>query len=214
MKNRYRITYKKGQELRYTANLDMHRIWERWMRRANVPLEYSQGFHPQPRLNQAAPLPLGMLSECEMIDIWVSEQFTQENLQHNLLLYPQPGITVKNIEPIDMTAPALPTLVEATTYLVLPLYAFDRNELDAKISSLLDQQSIIRERRQKQYDLRPLVLSIIVEDSSGETEPSLRMELLAQPSKTGRPDEVMNALEYDPMNFRYIRQSMSLKAAS
>lgn len=207
MDNRFRITYKKGQELRYTANLDMHKIWERWMRRANVPLEYSHGFHPQPRLNQAAPLPLGMLSECEMIDIWVNEHFSQENLRQSMSQYPQPGITVKSIEQIDLSAPALPTLVESIAYSVLPLFPINKIDLQAAISTLLGEQSILRERRQKQYDLRPLILSLSVEDGDNTC---ICMELLAKPSQTGRPDEVMGAMRYDPMDFRYIRTSISL----
>ena len=57
---RLRITYSKTAALRYTSNLDMHKIWERALRRARLPLAYSQGFHPQPRLTQACPLPLGL----------------------------------------------------------------------------------------------------------------------------------------------------------
>jgi hypothetical protein len=56
---RIRIQYAKTEPLRYTGNLDMHRIWERTLRRARLTIAYSQGFHPQPRLNQACPLPLG-----------------------------------------------------------------------------------------------------------------------------------------------------------
>ena len=66
---RVRITYTKSGGLRYTGNLDMHKIWERTMRRARLPLAYSQGFHPQPRINQASPLPLGMVSQVEMVDV-------------------------------------------------------------------------------------------------------------------------------------------------
>jgi radical SAM-linked protein len=44
--------------MRYTGHLDLHRAWERTFRRARLPLAYSQGFHPQPRLNLACALPL------------------------------------------------------------------------------------------------------------------------------------------------------------
>lgn len=47
---RIRIHYAKTEGLRYTSNLDMQKVWERALRRAGLPLYYSQGFHPQPRI--------------------------------------------------------------------------------------------------------------------------------------------------------------------
>ena len=55
---RIRLTYKKGASLKYTGHLDLHKVWERTFRRAQLPLAYSQGFHPQPRSNKPAPSPL------------------------------------------------------------------------------------------------------------------------------------------------------------
>ncbi len=66
---RLRIDYAKTTAMRYTSNLDVHKSWERTLRRARLPLAYSQGFHPQPRIHQASPLPLGLISQAEVIDV-------------------------------------------------------------------------------------------------------------------------------------------------
>ena len=50
---RVRITFAKQGALRYIGNLDLHKIWERSIRRAKLPLAYSQGYHPQPKINLA-----------------------------------------------------------------------------------------------------------------------------------------------------------------
>jgi len=68
---RIRVTYARTAPLRYTGHLDMQIVWERCLRRARLPLMYSQGFHPQPRINQACPLPLGMTSQMEVMDFWL-----------------------------------------------------------------------------------------------------------------------------------------------
>ncbi|MBA4384294.1 MAG: hypothetical protein C0410_06130, partial [Anaerolinea sp.] len=52
---RIRIHYFKGEDLQYIGNLDLHKVWERTFRRAQIKLAYSQGFHPQPRMHQACP---------------------------------------------------------------------------------------------------------------------------------------------------------------
>ena len=65
---RVRITFSKQGALRFIGHLDLHRLWERAMRRANLPLTYSQGFHPQPKISLAAALPLGFSSRGEVLD--------------------------------------------------------------------------------------------------------------------------------------------------
>ncbi|MDP3186130.1 MAG: TIGR03936 family radical SAM-associated protein, partial [Anaerolineales bacterium] len=63
-----RITFSKTGALRYTGHLDLQRIWERTARRAGLPLVYSQGFHPQPKIQIAAALPLGFSGRAELVD--------------------------------------------------------------------------------------------------------------------------------------------------
>ncbi len=59
---RLRLTFAKTAAMRYTGHLDLHTTWERTLRRARLPLAYSQGFHPQPKIQLASALPLGFTS--------------------------------------------------------------------------------------------------------------------------------------------------------
>ena len=70
---RYRITFSKTGTLRYIGHLDLHKIWERTLRRAGLPLAYSQGFHPSPKIQLASALPLGFLGRAEVVDIWLND---------------------------------------------------------------------------------------------------------------------------------------------
>src|SRR5512140_1677303 len=97
----------------------MHKIWERTMRRARLPLAYSQGFHPQPRINQASPLPLGMVSQVEMVDVWLEEDLPLDDVLGHLEGALPPGMLVQHIESIDLHAPALPTQVRTSHYRVI-----------------------------------------------------------------------------------------------
>ena len=51
--------------------LELGKIWERSLRRAGMPLKYSQGFNPRPKLNFAAPLPVGCGCEADLMDVWL-----------------------------------------------------------------------------------------------------------------------------------------------
>ena len=75
---RLRLTFTKTDSLKYIGHLDLHRTLERTLRRAGLPIAYSQGFNPQPRMNLAEALPLGITSECEVMDVWCEKPIDLE----------------------------------------------------------------------------------------------------------------------------------------
>lgn len=186
---RIRITFAKQGALRYTGHLDLHRLWERAARRAELPLAYSQGFHPQPKMNIAAALPLGFSSRCEVLDMRLEHDIPVDGLREKLQETLPAGIQVTSIEHVDEKLPALQTLVSSAEYEVTLTEAIDRSELGRRIDSVMDAESIIRERRSKTYDLRPLI-----EELNFEGPDKIFMRLAAREGATGRPEEVLDML--------------------
>ena len=113
---RIRIFYAKAQPLRYTGNLDVHKIWERTFRRAKLPLAYSQGYHPQPKINQACPLPLGMTSRAEIVDFWLDPDLPLDVTRAAIEKCIPPGIELQDIRLVDLCEPALQTQVVAAEF--------------------------------------------------------------------------------------------------
>lgn len=193
---RLRITFAKTEQMRYTGHLDLHRTWERTFRRAGLPLAYSQGFHPQPRINLAAALPLGFTSQCEMGDVWLEQPMPIEIVRLALDQAVPPGITILDMQEVSDKAPALQTLVEAAEFTITLM---DQNpHLDQDIQELLGEPSLPRERRGKQYDLRPLVEELQRIPDDQQQRPRLLVHLSSRPGATGRPEEVLLALGIDP----------------
>jgi len=194
---RLRITFTKQGALRYTGHLDLHKILERSIRRAKLPLAYSQGYHPQPKLNLAAALPLGFASRAEVMDIWLNEDVG--DVVSALRAHVPPGLSILEAEQVDERAPSLQTQVIAAEYQVEITEAGCGSGLNGKIASVLESESIPRERRKKQYDLRPLIEKMTLTPSpsplKGEGNPSIFMRLTARESATGRPEEVLAVLE-------------------
>jgi radical SAM-linked protein len=77
---RYRMEYAKTRALRFIGHLDMLRVWERTFRRARLPLAHTLGFHPHPRMNIGAALPLGFTSDCELIDFWLECELDSDQI--------------------------------------------------------------------------------------------------------------------------------------
>lgn len=186
---RIRITFAKQGALRYTGHLDLHRLWERAARRAELPLAYSQGFHPQPKIAIAAALPLGFSSRCEVMDMRLEHEVSLDGLSDKLQQTLPAGIRVSNVESVDEKLPALQTLVASAEYEVTLTESVDSSALKRKIDSVMDAQSIVRERRGKTYDLRPLI-----EELTLQADDKILMRLAAREGATGRPEEVLDML--------------------
>ena len=209
VKQHFRIKYKKGQELRYTANLDVHKIWERYFRRARIPLAYSKGFHPQPRINQALPLPLGMLSEFELLEFWIEADspIQLNGLREKFSNVHQPGIEVLEVNEILEKQKSLQSLVQSVKYAAEQFYQGKNSPAPLTVDELLAQENIVRVRRKKEYDLHPLILDLYEESANPRR---YVMHLTALPGKSGRPDEVLSALGFDSNCFRIVRTGIIL----
>ena len=186
---RIRITFSKLGPLRYTGHLDLHKLWERAARRAALPLAYSQGFHPQPKMNIAAALPLGFSSRCELLDMRLEEDISLDGLAQKLNDTMPDGIRVTHIEEVDERAPALQTQVVSAEYEVTLKEAGFGSDMKRTIDSVMESESIIRTRRNKEYDLRPLI-----EELTLTSENILFMKLTSKEGATGRPEEVLDEL--------------------
>lgn len=193
---RARITFTKQGALRYTGHLDLHRLWERAMRRAELPISYSQGFHPQPKISFAAALPLGFSSRGEVLDVRLNEELPVEEISARLKDNLPADIQIVKVESVELSAPPLQTQVLSADYEIRFTEEMNGAELTAKSAELMKAESLPRERRGKSYDLRPLIESFSVVTDNGKTW--LQMTLAAREGATGRPEEVLSALDIAP----------------
>lgn len=208
---RLRIIFSKTEAMRFTGHLDLHRAWERTIRRAQLPLAYSQGFNPRPKINLAAALPLGYTSNCEIVEVWLERALPLDQIETTLIEAMPPGIEISRIEEIDPKELKIPNLVLAAEYTVT---MFDPiPELEERVAALTSSPTIIRERRGKTYDLRPLLESIEVQTPTPQGEQRLWLRLAARTGATGRPDEVMEAMGIPPQTTKIHRSALHLQTS-
>ena len=208
---RLRITFSKSGTLRYTGHLDLHTVLERTIRRAGLPLAYTQGFHPGPRLQIASALPLGIIGCAELVDIWLhaNQALDAGTARDALQAGSPPGLGILSVEEVDEKSPALQRRVTSTEYRVTFLEPVDSAAILAAVHELLEAETILRERRGKPYDLRPLVEALeVVQEKTGSV--CLRMRLSVREGATGRPEEVLAALRLENLSARYERLHLVL----
>jgi len=192
-RQRLRLTYARGEPIKYISHLDLARTWERTLRRAGVPLAYSQGFNPRPKITFAAALPVGVTGRREVMDLILERSVMPLHFARRLAPYLPSGLDVVSVEAVYHRLPSLQSQVRAAEYRVEVEWEAGRQALEACVSGFLAARMIVRQRRGKTYDLRPLVESLSVEgDVPGGF--ALRMRLCQGQSGTARHDEVLDAL--------------------
>jgi radical SAM-linked protein len=204
MAMRIRAFFAKTEAMRFTSHLDLYRAWERTLRRAGLPVVFSQGYNPRPRVQLAAALPLGFTSIGEIIDIWLEgDSDDLEILKLDLTNSQPPGIDILEVIQVDPASPPLQKLITSAGYLVTLLHPIP--QLVQKIDTLLTSDTISRQRRGKSYDLRPLIEELAPIPESGNSHQRLFMRLVSQEGLTGRPEEVLLAMDIPPESTRIQR---------
>ena len=190
---RIRITFSKTGAMQYVGHLDLHRSWERTFRRSGLPLEYSQGFHPQPHLNLGCALPLGFTSQCELVDAWLEQDFPLAQVKQAVSTVLPPGLEMIDLGIINDHAPALQTQVVSAIYLIS--FLDEIPDLDQRVQKINTAEHLPRIRRDKTYDLRPLLEALNLVLQTNGRPCGVRVQLSAREGATGRPEELLDEME-------------------
>jgi len=196
---RLRIRFCRGEEVKFISHLDIMRLWQRALHRAGIILAYSEGFTPHPRISLAAPLPIGVISEAELMDIfgtrWVSPHFFTKAVSQQL----PPGIEVLQVYQIALGLPSLQSKVRYAEYRVEVETEKERGDVEAALTSLLSLKNLPWQHQRdtgiSHYDLRTLIDDLWL---IGWCQPycTVGMRLRCDSGGSGRPEQVATALGF------------------
>ena len=196
---RLRVRFCRGEELKFISHLDVIRLWVRALRRAGIPLEYTEGFSPHPRISLAVPLSVGVTAENELMDVSITKVVSPHWFMDTVNRQLPEGLKVLEAAPIGLNVPSLQSQVRFAQYQVE--LKTDRSEeaVKAEINHLLAAETLPwhheRDTGRRSYDLRTLIDDIWLI----ETRPScctLGMRLRCDESGSGRPEQVALALGF------------------
>ena len=196
---RLRIKFSRGPEIKFISHLDIVRLWQRAFNRAGIEIAYSSGFTPHPKISLAAPLPLGVTSEAELMDIFcirgVAPHFFASAINQQLPI----GMTVDKVFPISFDLPSLQSQVSRAEYKVIVDMENGPEDVNAALKELLSLENLPwqhqRDTGMKQYDLRKLIDDLWTIDLK-PPEFTLGMRLRCGSQGSGRPEQVTAALGF------------------
>ena len=166
-KNRVRVRWSKSNRYRYMSHLDNLSLLERALRRAKLPVAYSQGHNPGMKLSLGPPLPLGFTSEAEFIDITLERNMSSYMIEDLQTTLPD-GVTILDARAVLGKRPSLNAQLNRAEY-ALPISLWeDVDALVRKLEELKGREDLTVERSAKDgvrtIDIRPAVYDLLLRD--------------------------------------------------
>jgi radical SAM-linked protein len=212
---RIRVRFNRGEELKFISHLDIMRLWQRAMHRADIPLAYTEGFSPHPRISLAAPLAVGVTSEAELMDVFCNKWVSPHSFTAAVSPQLPPGIEISQVHMVAPTLPSLQSQVSQAEYEVEAETDKDQAGVEAALASLLSLEELPwhheRDTGTRNYDLRALIDDLwLVGWRHGHC--TIGMKLRCDSSGSGRPEQVAAALDLGhPISIR--RTKLILKTS-
>jgi radical SAM-linked protein len=196
---RLRVTFSRGQEVKYISHLDLMRLWQRALRRAGLPLAYTKGFSPHPRLSLAAPLAIGVTSSGELMDVFLDRRVSPHFFLTEISKQLPRGVDISEVVETGLGLPSLQSQVLYAEYEVGVETGRERADVEDSVRSLLAAEMLpwqhARDKEIRKYDLRALIDTIRL-DGWEPPACTLWMRLRCDSSGTGRPEQVTSALGF------------------
>ena len=158
-----RLRLSKLGRARMVAHLEYLKMFQRAVRRANLPIRFSQGFHPMPKISYLEALPMGVSSEAELVDLELMSCISVDQVVQGINVQLPEGFKIIEGEIIPWKSPS-PSAVVASSYYRVPLPEPIPGDLAERIDTFLsaDQILISRVKKgiEKKIDIRPDVLQL------------------------------------------------------
>lgn len=207
-----RAIYRKGEKVRFLGHLDMVEVFHRAFAAASVPVAYSCGFNPHPRMGFGPPLPFGAMGDAEIFDVEVSSDFKGDLLKVNGFL--PDDLEVVSFQKFLTKQPSINSSVLKAEYLFSPVEEIAVQLMEQRVRDALDaeQLSLEIEKKGKRVikDIRPLIddLEVVVENDRHCWKGVLHLA----PSATCKPSELLKFLfpEKPITRFSVVRKSCTV----
>ena len=178
--------------LRWISHLDAQRALERGLRRAKVPVSYTEGFHPRPRVSFGLPLPLGYLSESEWVDLTLYKKIDPVSIKENLNSVMPDGFKVLRIRQLPIGESSLTSHILKLVFTAPMPPGMNPVELKNNIGIFMAREEVLISKKNKTVNARPFIDSFELVESEMGWE--FVLEIIKNQKGSVKADQVMLAL--------------------
>ncbi len=193
---RFRLRYAKRGRLRFASHRDFQRAFERALRRAGVPMAYSAGFSPHPKISYANAAPTGTASEAEYLEIGVARECDADDLRVAIDAALPPGLDIVDV--VEARTSDFAARLQASRWRIA-LPGLTAEQVAAPLHELLGRSECLVERLTKNgvrtFDVRAALLEGRVAPATDEPDAcAILTVVIRQATPAVRPDDVLAAL--------------------
>lgn len=188
---RYRIRFAKRDLLRWISHRDLARLWERLLRRAQLRLSMTEGFHPKPRIAFPSALALGVEGANEVVEIELAEHWTPADLLNHLRSDEQPGLDIRSVSQLPERFGKAQLL--RGIYEIQAPADTDAASVAVAIGQLMDRETVSIERKKKSVEIR-------LQDQISSlhyTDETLHLVMEASDAASLKPTDVLDLLGFN-----------------
>lgn len=190
---RIRIRLSRNGILKWISHLDMQRTLERALRRSGIPMSYTEGFHPRPRLSFAIPLPLGYTSDADWMDIFLYREMHPDHVKQALQDCLPQGLNVLESREVHLSDKTLTSDTIKITYrIVLPCTGDPVKDYKVILEDFPGFGEISIVRKNKTFDARQLITRLEPEITRDRCQ--VYLDVLLKPTGSVKPDEIIRVL--------------------
>lgn len=209
---KYRVKFSKGEEMKFIGHLDVMRLFQRAIKRADLPIAYSKGFNPHQLLAFANPLSLGMTSGGEYGDFEMEKEVEPKEIAEKLQRQMPEGICILDVVLLPKKTPKAMASVEAAGYRAILDRRVTPEMGERFLSSFLDQKEILMMKKTKHHlketDIRPDILEMKQEIRENQVE--IHMILSAGSNRSVKAELVLQSF-YEWMGLDFDRFQISFE---
>jgi len=158
---RFLVRYRRIGDLRFVGLLENNRMFLRIVRRAGIPMRYSQGFHPLPKISFSPAPPVGVESEAEFVELEILEHWSAERVRGALQAVMPEGMDIVEVREISLRSPSISQLISLIDYLAVAPENLKSLFTPEKIKKFFDRESVIieqkRDKKTRSVDLKQKV---------------------------------------------------------
>ena len=203
---RIRMKFGKLGDMSLISHLDLHRFFQRAARRAALPIAYTEGFNPLPRISIAKALPLGQTSNAEFVDFELTATIPIEEFQQRFRAELDDDLPIYAIEEVEVHSPSLDSILEVSEYTLTLAFITPRDRHVADIMDLLEGASycvlaatsiqmpkVSKSGRHQMLELRDRLFTVNVINPDAEL-PTIHFMGSCKPDSNLKPEYVVYML--------------------
>ena len=187
--------FRKLDRLKFVSHLDLQRFMQMALRRTEIPVGYSQGFNPHPKMSFASALAMGWTSDCEILELNLAEEITEDEAFRQMSIALPPDLPLSRVRLIGDTEPKRMAIVQMSDY-VITLIGEGAKAIVEAIPDFMKETSVIAMRKtksgEKPTDIRPW--SVLVDSKQTDVGYEIAARLLLTEPATLKPDLLIRVL--------------------